>query len=76
MSPQSNLLSIWAYPPKKAKSLAFKLSCHAMQRLTTIINTRRALCLQGASGGGVAGRVEVDTRRRRVRASRDMPGPH
>eukprot|EP00983_Pelagomonas_calceolata_P029728 931579-Pelagomonas_calceolata.AAC.1 len=36
----------------KAKFLAFKLSCHALQRLTTIINTRYALCLQGASGGG------------------------
>eukprot|EP00983_Pelagomonas_calceolata_P061769 1146976-Pelagomonas_calceolata.AAC.2 len=34
----------------------------------------------GASGRGVAGRMEVDTRRRRVRASRGMadnlPDPH
>jgi len=65
----------------KAKSLASKLSCHAIQRLTTIINTRHALCLQGTSGwGGVAGRAEVATRRRRVRASRgtadNPPDPH
>eukprot|EP00983_Pelagomonas_calceolata_P046902 1140381-Pelagomonas_calceolata.AAC.4 len=69
---------------QKAKSLAFKLSCHSMQRLTTIttiINSRHALCFQGASGeGGVAGCAEVNTKRRRVWASRGMadnlPDPH
>eukprot|EP00983_Pelagomonas_calceolata_P001032 36585-Pelagomonas_calceolata.AAC.2 len=41
---------------KKAKSSASKLSCHAIQRLTTIINTRHALHFHGTSGeGGVLG---------------------
>eukprot|EP00983_Pelagomonas_calceolata_P037876 1136559-Pelagomonas_calceolata.AAC.3 len=65
---------------QRAKSLASKLSCHAIQRLTTIIYTRHALHFQGTSGGGVAGRVAVESRRRRVRASRSMadnpPDPH
>eukprot|EP00983_Pelagomonas_calceolata_P041091 1137900-Pelagomonas_calceolata.AAC.1 len=49
-------------------------------KLTTTINTRLALCLQRASGGKGAGRAEVDTRRRRIRASQGMadnrPDPH
>eukprot|EP00983_Pelagomonas_calceolata_P083787 1156231-Pelagomonas_calceolata.AAC.1 len=65
---------------QKAKSLASKLSCHAIQRRTTIIDTRHALHCQGTSGGGGAGRVAVESRRKRVRASRSMvdnpPGPH
>eukprot|EP00983_Pelagomonas_calceolata_P041986 1138295-Pelagomonas_calceolata.AAC.2 len=65
---------------QKAKSLASKLSCCAIQRLTTVINTRHALHYQGTSGGGVTGRVAVESRRRRVRASRSMadnpPDPH
>jgi len=65
---------------QKAKSLASKLSCHAIQRLTTIINTRHALHFQGTSGGGFAGRAAEESRRRRVRASRSMaanpPDPH
>eukprot|EP00983_Pelagomonas_calceolata_P064355 1148087-Pelagomonas_calceolata.AAC.2 len=37
---------------QKAKSLASKLSCNAIQRLTTILNTRHALHFQGTLGGG------------------------
>eukprot|EP00983_Pelagomonas_calceolata_P134858 1162101-Pelagomonas_calceolata.AAC.1 len=40
---------------QKAKSLAFKLSCHAIQRLTTNFNTRHALHFRGTSRGGVLG---------------------
>eukprot|EP00983_Pelagomonas_calceolata_P053594 1143354-Pelagomonas_calceolata.AAC.8 len=52
--------------------MASKLSCHAIQRLTTIINTRHALNFHGTSEGGGAGRLAVESRRRRVRASRSM----
>eukprot|EP00983_Pelagomonas_calceolata_P095163 1157975-Pelagomonas_calceolata.AAC.7 len=34
------------------QSLTTKLSCHAIHRLTTIVNTRHELLFQGASGGG------------------------
>eukprot|EP00983_Pelagomonas_calceolata_P007007 227837-Pelagomonas_calceolata.AAC.1 len=34
-------------PRQKAKSLASKLSCHAIQILTTILNARHALHFQG-----------------------------
>eukprot|EP00983_Pelagomonas_calceolata_P134731 1162088-Pelagomonas_calceolata.AAC.3 len=65
---------------QKAKSLASNLSYHAIQRLTTIMNARPALHFQGASEGEFAGRVAVESRRRRVRASRSMavnpPDPH
>eukprot|EP00983_Pelagomonas_calceolata_P042676 1138602-Pelagomonas_calceolata.AAC.1 len=56
----------------KAKSLAFKLSCHAIQRFTTIVNARHVLHFQGTSRGGVAGHVAVESRRRRFRASGSM----
>eukprot|EP00983_Pelagomonas_calceolata_P093644 1157797-Pelagomonas_calceolata.AAC.11 len=50
------------------------------KELQLIINTRHALHFQGNSGGGVAGHVAVESRRRRVRASRSMadkpPDPH
>eukprot|EP00983_Pelagomonas_calceolata_P065748 1148714-Pelagomonas_calceolata.AAC.2 len=53
---------------------------HATQRLTTTFNKKHALHFQGTSGGGVAGRVTEESRRRRVRASRSMadnpPDPH
>eukprot|EP00983_Pelagomonas_calceolata_P025938 813188-Pelagomonas_calceolata.AAC.1 len=52
---------------QEAKSLASNLSRHAIQRLTTIINTRCTLHLQGTLGGGGAGRMAVESRRRRVR---------
>eukprot|EP00983_Pelagomonas_calceolata_P087735 1157021-Pelagomonas_calceolata.AAC.8 len=65
---------------QKAKSLASKLGNHAIQRFTTIINIRRALCFHRGFGGGFAGRAAVEDGRRRVRASRSMasnpPGPH
>eukprot|EP00983_Pelagomonas_calceolata_P012953 413994-Pelagomonas_calceolata.AAC.1 len=65
---------------QKAISLASKSSRHAIQRLTTFINSRHAQRFQGTSGGGVAGRVAVEIRRARVRASRSMannsPDPH
>eukprot|EP00983_Pelagomonas_calceolata_P001781 59775-Pelagomonas_calceolata.AAC.1 len=65
---------------QKAKSLASKLRNYALQRLTTIINTRHALCLHGGFWGGVAGRAAVEDGRRRVRTSRSMasnpPDPH
>jgi hypothetical protein len=66
---------------QKAKSLAAKLRDHAIQRLTTIKNTRHALCFQGVSGRGSAGRAAAEDGRRRVRASRGMassnpPDPH
>eukprot|EP00983_Pelagomonas_calceolata_P034790 1090125-Pelagomonas_calceolata.AAC.1 len=48
------------------------MSYHAIQRLKTIINTRHALRFLGTSGGGVAGRVAVESRRRRAWASRSM----
>eukprot|EP00983_Pelagomonas_calceolata_P062957 1147529-Pelagomonas_calceolata.AAC.1 len=57
---------------EKAKSLASKLSCHAIQRLTNITNTRHALRCQGASGEEFAGHVALESRRRRVRVSRSM----
>eukprot|EP00983_Pelagomonas_calceolata_P131182 1161750-Pelagomonas_calceolata.AAC.6 len=41
---------------QKAKSLAFKLSCHAIQRLTSIIHTRHVLQFQVASGGVLGAR--------------------
>eukprot|EP00983_Pelagomonas_calceolata_P121081 1160765-Pelagomonas_calceolata.AAC.9 len=42
---------------EKAKSLASKLSCHAIQRLATFINTRHALDSHKTLGGvGGAGR--------------------
>eukprot|EP00983_Pelagomonas_calceolata_P087843 1157053-Pelagomonas_calceolata.AAC.1 len=40
---------------QQAESLASKLSCHAIQRFKTIVNTRHALQFQGTSGGGVLG---------------------
>eukprot|EP00983_Pelagomonas_calceolata_P048927 1141278-Pelagomonas_calceolata.AAC.3 len=53
---------------------------HAIQRLTTIVDTRHALHFQGTAGGGVVGCVAVESRRRRVQASRSMvdnpPGPN
>ena len=67
---------------QKAESLASQLRDHAIQRLSTIINTRHALCFQGASGrGGFAGRAATaEDGRRRVRALRGMaanpPDPH
>jgi len=67
---------------QKAESLASQLSVHAIQRLSNIINTRHALCFQGASGrGGFAGRTATaEDGRRRVRALRGMaanpPDPH
>eukprot|EP00983_Pelagomonas_calceolata_P086301 1156732-Pelagomonas_calceolata.AAC.2 len=39
----------------KAKLLASKLRNHTIQRLTTIINTRHALCLHEGFWGGVLG---------------------
>eukprot|EP00983_Pelagomonas_calceolata_P010670 345175-Pelagomonas_calceolata.AAC.1 len=39
-------------------------------RLTTIINTRHALCFHGGFWGGSAGRAVAEDGRRRVRASR------
>eukprot|EP00983_Pelagomonas_calceolata_P082577 1155965-Pelagomonas_calceolata.AAC.3 len=63
-----------------AKSLASKLSCHAIQRLTTIINAKASTTFPGDILGRVAGRVAVDSRRRRVWASKSManyhPDPH
>eukprot|EP00983_Pelagomonas_calceolata_P078067 1154127-Pelagomonas_calceolata.AAC.1 len=63
-----------------AKSLAFKLSYHAIQKSTTIINTRHALHLQGASGREFSGPAAVENGRRRFRTSRSMagnpPDPH
>eukprot|EP00983_Pelagomonas_calceolata_P122452 1160911-Pelagomonas_calceolata.AAC.6 len=60
--------------------LASKSSCHAIRRLTNIANAGRALHFQGASRGGGAGRVALETGRRRVWASRSMednlPDPH
>eukprot|EP00983_Pelagomonas_calceolata_P041352 1138029-Pelagomonas_calceolata.AAC.1 len=57
-----------------------QLSCHAIQRLATIISTRHALHFQGTSGGGFTGRAAEESRRRRVQASRSMaanpPDPH
>eukprot|EP00983_Pelagomonas_calceolata_P064247 1148044-Pelagomonas_calceolata.AAC.7 len=65
---------------QRAKPLASKLSCHAIQRITTILNRMHALHFQGNSGGGFAGRVAEESRRRRVRVSRSMadnsPDPH
>ena len=67
---------------QKAESLASQLRDHAIQRLSTIINTRHALCFQGVSGrGGLAGRAAAaEDGRRRVRAHRGMaanpPDPH
>jgi len=66
---------------QKAKVLASQLRDHAIQKLSTIINTRHALCFQGASGRGFAGRAEAaEDGRRRVRALRGMaanpPDPH
>mgnify|MGYP006296909187 CR=1 FL=1 len=66
---------------ERAKLLASQLRDHAIQRLSTIINTRHALCFQGASGRGFAGRTEAaEDGRRRVRALRGMasnpPDPH
>eukprot|EP00983_Pelagomonas_calceolata_P118454 1160510-Pelagomonas_calceolata.AAC.6 len=62
---------------QKAKSLASKRSCHAIQRLTTIIDTRHALHFQGTSGVAFAGRMAVESRKRRVRTSlRSMAGSH
>eukprot|EP00983_Pelagomonas_calceolata_P114107 1160059-Pelagomonas_calceolata.AAC.13 len=67
---------------QKAKSLASKSSCHAIQRLTAIINTRHALHFQEiwVRGWVGAGRLAEESRRRRIRASRIMaanpPDPH
>ena len=66
---------------QKAKSLATQLRDHAIQRLSIIINTKHALCFQGASGRGFAGRAAAaEDGRRRVRALRGMasnpPDPH
>eukprot|EP00983_Pelagomonas_calceolata_P081861 1155728-Pelagomonas_calceolata.AAC.8 len=64
----------------KAKSLAFKLSYRAIQKLTTIINARHALHFQEPTGGKLAGRAAVENGRGRVRAPRSMadnpPDPH
>eukprot|EP00983_Pelagomonas_calceolata_P079145 1154558-Pelagomonas_calceolata.AAC.1 len=57
---------------QKAKSLASKLREHAIQRLTTIINTGHALCFHGGFWGGVAGRAAAEDGRRRVWASKSM----
>eukprot|EP00983_Pelagomonas_calceolata_P031447 986509-Pelagomonas_calceolata.AAC.2 len=51
--------------------LAFKLSYHAIQQMTTIINTRHALH-SGYSETSVAGHAAVEIGRRRVWASRSM----
>jgi hypothetical protein len=63
----------------KAENLASKLSCHAIHRLTKIINTRHLLHFHGTSGWGVAGGAEAG-RRRRICATRSMadnpPDPH
>eukprot|EP00983_Pelagomonas_calceolata_P085965 1156662-Pelagomonas_calceolata.AAC.28 len=56
----------------KFSILAFKLSCHAIQRFTTIIDARYALQFQEASGGEDAGRVTVEGGGMGVRASRSM----
>ena len=67
---------------QNAESLASQLRDHAIQRLSTITNTRHALCFQGASRrGGFAGRAATaEDGRRRVRALRGMavnpPDPH
>ena len=67
---------------QKAESLASQLRDHAIQRLSTIINTRHALCFQGVSGrGGLAGHAAgAEDGRTRVRAHRGMaanlPDPH
>ena len=67
---------------QKAESLASRLRDHAIQRLSTIINARHALCFQGVSGReGLAGRAAAaEDGRRRVRALRGMaanpPDPH
>eukprot|EP00983_Pelagomonas_calceolata_P058062 1145346-Pelagomonas_calceolata.AAC.6 len=64
----------FGFTRQKAKSLASNLSCHAIQRSTTIINTRHALHLQGsAGGGGSAGRVALESRRRRIGRSGAWP---
>eukprot|EP00983_Pelagomonas_calceolata_P124267 1161089-Pelagomonas_calceolata.AAC.1 len=63
---------------QSVKSLASEFGYQATQGLTTIINTKHALHFQGTPG--VARRVAVESRRRRVRASRSMaanpPNPH
>eukprot|EP00983_Pelagomonas_calceolata_P100447 1158568-Pelagomonas_calceolata.AAC.2 len=46
----------------RRKALAFKLSCHAIQRIMTIINIRNALYFQGASRE-LSGRMVVQSRR-------------
>eukprot|EP00983_Pelagomonas_calceolata_P089878 1157356-Pelagomonas_calceolata.AAC.4 len=57
----------------KAKSLAFKLRDNAIQRSTTIINTRHALCFHGGFwDGGCARCAAVEDGKSRVRASGSM----
>eukprot|EP00967_Tisochrysis_lutea_P008530 scaffold10199_cov28-Tisochrysis_lutea.AAC.2 len=57
---------------QKAKTLATKLCCQALQRLTTIIHTRHDRHLQGASRIGCTRRTAVEKGRRRAWASRSM----
>eukprot|EP00983_Pelagomonas_calceolata_P073959 1152343-Pelagomonas_calceolata.AAC.1 len=63
---------------QKAKLLASKLRDHAIQRFTTMITTRHALCFHGGFGG--AGRAAGEDGRKRIQASRSMasnpPDPH
>eukprot|EP00983_Pelagomonas_calceolata_P062292 1147229-Pelagomonas_calceolata.AAC.2 len=60
--------------------MASKLREHAVQKLTTVINTRHALGFLRGFWGGSAGRAAAQDGRRRVRASRSMasnpPVPH
>eukprot|EP00983_Pelagomonas_calceolata_P107061 1159303-Pelagomonas_calceolata.AAC.2 len=80
MTTQIKPLINLSFTRQKAKPLASKSSYHAIQTFTAIINTRHALHFQGTSGGGFAGRVAEESRRRRVWASRSMaanpPDPH
>eukprot|EP00983_Pelagomonas_calceolata_P074697 1152657-Pelagomonas_calceolata.AAC.1 len=46
---------------QQAKSLASKLRDRAIQRLTTVINTRHSLCFHGGFWGGLLGALRQKT---------------